>query len=98
MPAGRRHRSLSTLEFPSGTMQWWPHPIAKLRLVVEAGPPLRLVVLFGSQATSRATAESDLDIGIVPINADLTAGSGCNRNEHVGHRSRSGGHCASYRE
>jgi len=34
--------------------------------VLRAGPPLRLAVLFGSRATKRARANSDVDIAIVP--------------------------------
>jgi predicted nucleotidyltransferase len=40
--------------------------IAKLRAALVAGPRLRLAVLFGSQATGRARAESDVDVGIIP--------------------------------
>lgn len=47
--------------------------VAGLRSVVAAGPPLRLAVLFGSQATGRANPGSDLDVAIVPIASDLTA-------------------------
>lgn len=47
--------------------------LSKLRSVVEAGVPLRLLVLFGSQASGRASVGSDVDIGVVPIYGDLTA-------------------------
>jgi predicted nucleotidyltransferase len=43
----------------------------RLRTPLVAGPPLRLAVLFGSQATGRARAESDWDVGIIPMNPDL---------------------------
>jgi uncharacterized protein len=41
--------------------------LAKLRAGCAAGAPLRLAVLFGSQATGKAHAESDFDIGILPL-------------------------------
>lgn len=47
--------------------------VAKLRSVVEQEPQVRLVVMFGSQATGRATSRSDLDIGILPMDEELTA-------------------------
>ncbi len=37
-----------------------------------SGPKLRLAVLFGSQACGRASAGSDVDIGIIPCDADLS--------------------------
>lgn len=44
----------------------------RLRAALAAGPPLRLAVLFGSQATGRAREGSDFDIGIVPVDPDLS--------------------------
>ena len=44
---------------------------ARIRAVLEDGPPLRLAVLFGSAAHDRLRAESDVDIGIVPRDPDL---------------------------
>jgi len=43
----------------------------RLRQALMNGPPLRLAVLFGSQAAGRARAESDVDVGIVPIDPAL---------------------------
>lgn len=43
--------------------------------VIEAlrnGPPLRLAVLFGSWARGTSGANSDVDVGIVPIDPALT--------------------------
>lgn len=40
--------------------------LAGLHRVLADGPPLTLAVLFGSRATGRATAQSDIDIGIIP--------------------------------
>ena len=34
--------------------------------VLRAGPPLRLAVLFGSRATTRARVDSDVDLAIIP--------------------------------
>ena len=48
--------------------------IAKVRAAVASGPPARLVVLFGSRATGKAVAGSDIDIGIVPANAQMSIG------------------------
>jgi predicted nucleotidyltransferase len=42
------------------------------RCVLEAGPPLRLAVLFGSFAKQRARADSDLDIAILPRDESLS--------------------------
>ncbi len=44
----------------------------RLRAALAGGPPLRLVVLFGSQATGRARDGSDFDIGIWPVDPELT--------------------------
>jgi predicted nucleotidyltransferase len=44
----------------------------KVRCVLEAGPPLRLAVLFGSFAKQRARADSDLDIAILPRDESLS--------------------------
>jgi predicted nucleotidyltransferase len=37
-----------------------------------AGPELRLAVMFGSQATGRAGAGSDVDVGILPVDPAMT--------------------------
>jgi len=42
-----------------------------LRRALATGPSLRLAMLFGSAATGRMHPESDLDIGIVPVDPDL---------------------------
>jgi uncharacterized protein len=42
-----------------------------IRRVLAAGPQLRLVVLFGSQATGRARAQSDIDLAILPADPEL---------------------------
>ena len=44
----------------------------RLRAILGAGIPLRLAVLFGSRATDRAREDSDFDIGILPVNPDLS--------------------------
>jgi predicted nucleotidyltransferase len=44
----------------------------RLRAALAGGPPLRLAVLFGSRATGRARAGSDFDIGIVPVDPELS--------------------------
>ena len=46
--------------------------IEEVRRVLEAGPPLRLAVLFGSLAKQRAHADSDLDIAILPRDESLS--------------------------
>ncbi len=38
---------------------------------LRSGPPLRLAVLFGSGARGTTRADSDVDIGILPIDAGL---------------------------
>ncbi|GAC1518637.1 MAG: hypothetical protein NVS3B10_20590 [Polyangiales bacterium] len=48
--------------------------VAKLRAAIASGPPLRLVVLFGSQATGKAAKGSDVDIGILPADRGLPIG------------------------
>lgn len=40
--------------------------------MLRSGPPLRLALLFGSAARGELRDDSDLDIGIVPQDADLT--------------------------
>jgi predicted nucleotidyltransferase len=45
---------------------------ARLGAALAEGPPLRLAVLFGSRATGRARAGSDVDVGIIPVDAALS--------------------------
>jgi predicted nucleotidyltransferase len=40
--------------------------------VLAEGPPLRLAVLFGSQASGKGRPGSDFDIGIIPVSAALS--------------------------
>jgi uncharacterized protein YutE (UPF0331/DUF86 family)/predicted nucleotidyltransferase len=46
--------------------------VDRVRRVLTTGPPLRLAVLFGSSARGVARADSDLDVGIVPRDPDLS--------------------------
>lgn len=46
--------------------------IEEVRRALEAGPPLRLAVLFGSFAKQRARADSDLDLAILPRDESLS--------------------------
>jgi predicted nucleotidyltransferase len=52
-----------------------PHPspelLERLRAALTAGPPLRLAVLFGSHAAGRPRGDSDVDVGIVPLDEAL---------------------------
>jgi predicted nucleotidyltransferase len=43
----------------------------RLEAVLEAGPPLRFAMLFGSAAAGTTRAGSDVDIAIFPDNPDL---------------------------
>ncbi|HEX3343314.1 MAG TPA: nucleotidyltransferase domain-containing protein [Polyangiaceae bacterium] len=43
-----------------------------LSAALAEGPRLRLAVLFGSRATGREHGESDFDIGVFPVDADLS--------------------------
>ncbi len=45
---------------------------ARIRLALTGGPPLRLALLFGSGARSELRADSDVDVGIIPRDPDLT--------------------------
>jgi predicted nucleotidyltransferase len=44
----------------------------RLRAALGSGPPLRVAVLFGSRATGRARPGSDFDVGIVPVDPELS--------------------------
>lgn len=44
---------------------------ARLRVALGSAPPLLLAVVFGSRATGRATPESDWDLGILPVDAEV---------------------------
>lgn len=46
----------------------------RLATTIAAGPRSRLVVLFGTAATGHMRADSDVDIGWVPEDADLSLG------------------------
>jgi predicted nucleotidyltransferase len=48
--------------------------IANLSRVLEGGPALRLAVLFGSHATGRARATSDVDLAILPRDSSMPLG------------------------
>jgi predicted nucleotidyltransferase len=48
--------------------------IEVVNLVLAAGPPLRLAVLFGSRATKKARPDSDVDIAIIPRDAKFQFG------------------------
>ena len=71
-------RALSLAVAASGTVgHTLDVPIAdathdRLRAALAGGPPLRLAVLFGSQATERAREGSDFDIGIIPVDPELS--------------------------
>jgi uncharacterized protein len=43
-----------------------------IRATIADGPPLRLAIVFGSFAKGTARPESDIDIGILPVNADIS--------------------------
>ncbi len=45
--------------------------VETLARVLRAGPPLRFALLFGSHATGKARATSDVDLAIVPADSDL---------------------------
>jgi predicted nucleotidyltransferase len=47
-------------------------PIHDLAHVLRSGPPLELAVLFGSAARGELRDGSDLDIGIIPRDPDLS--------------------------
>jgi predicted nucleotidyltransferase len=51
-----------------------PSLLEKLRAAVASGPPLRIAVLFGSQATGKALAGSDVDVGILPLDPAMSMG------------------------
>jgi predicted nucleotidyltransferase len=44
----------------------------RLRAALAGGPPLRLAILFGSRATGHAREGSDIDIGILPVDPQLS--------------------------
>lgn len=48
-----------------------PSLLAKLRIALASGPSLRLAAVFGSRATGKARAGSDVDIGIIPTDIDI---------------------------
>jgi predicted nucleotidyltransferase len=49
-----------------------PTVLERLRQALSAGPPLRLAILFGSQAVGRARPSSDYDVAILPIDPGLS--------------------------
>jgi len=44
----------------------------RIREVLADGPPLRLAIVFGSVAKGTARSDSDVDIGILPVDADFS--------------------------
>ena len=42
-----------------------------LTAILAEGPPLRLALLFGSHARGRARPDSDVDIGVIPVDPEL---------------------------
>ena len=65
---GESRRILTRVAEESAALQ------QRIRAVIDGGPPLRLAVLFGSAATARLRADSDVDIGIVPCDPELSLG------------------------
>jgi predicted nucleotidyltransferase len=49
-----------------------PELIARLQEVLQDGPDLRLALLFGSFARNPATPGSDVDLAVLPVNAELS--------------------------
>jgi predicted nucleotidyltransferase len=50
--------------------------VARLReAIATGGIPVRLAVLFGSHATGKARDDSDVDLGIVPVDEDVPLGA-----------------------
>jgi predicted nucleotidyltransferase len=49
--------------------------LERLATAIAAGPPARLVVLFGSAAKDQMHADSDVDIGWIPVDPDLSLGA-----------------------
>jgi predicted nucleotidyltransferase len=49
-------------------------PIEGLKAALNAGPPLRFAMLFGSAAKGTMRPDSDVDIAIFPIDPDLALG------------------------
>jgi predicted nucleotidyltransferase len=45
--------------------------LATIGDVLADGPPLRLALLFGSAARGRARPDSDVDLGIIPLDPAL---------------------------
>ena len=43
-----------------------------MKAALAAGPALELALLFGSAARGRLHSGSDLDVGIIPVNAELS--------------------------
>lgn len=43
----------------------------RIRAVLAGGPPLRLAIVFGSAARGELRPDSDIDVGIVPVDPDL---------------------------
>ncbi len=46
-------------------------PLDVVRTILGEGPPLRLALLFGSHARGRARPDSDVDIGVIPVDPAL---------------------------
>ena len=51
-----------------------PFDPERLATTIAAGPPARLVVLFGSAAKDQMHASSDIDIGWIPADPDVSLG------------------------
>jgi predicted nucleotidyltransferase len=75
----RTARSLATLTSPNDTRRvstpdHEPDPtvMSRLRTALAEGPELRLAVLFGSHATGRARADSDVDVALCFVRADVS--------------------------
>jgi predicted nucleotidyltransferase len=45
--------------------------VAEISRVIEAGPPLKLALLFGSAAQGRLRGDSDLDLAVLPADPSL---------------------------
>ncbi len=48
--------------------------VSKLTRALGGGPPLRLAVLFGSTARGTRRRDSDVDVGMIPVDEELQLG------------------------
>lgn len=66
------HYPMARITLPRYAALVAPDLLERLRAALAGGPPLRLALCFGSAARGQSRPDSDIDVGILPVDPDLS--------------------------